>query len=360
MSFFEGSITNVRPRSAVRRQEHRLLIAGLLLTDICVVVISFTLAYAVRFWFGRSIFDEGSIKPDFYALLVSLLIPGYSALFHIYGLYNRANLLGGTTEYARLFNAVTIGLVLLMFVSFIQPAFVVARGWLLSAWALMILFGIISRFIVRRIVYMQRQDGYFLDRTLVVGANPEGMAVAEQLLQAKTSGAHIIGFIDDYLSIGSEPLPGVAVLGNSAAFAALVALQEIDTVVIANTAITRERLLSVYSALDALQDIEVRLASGLFELLTTGIRVREEGFVPLIVLNKTRITGIHLLCKTALDYVASMAAITIFLPILVILTILIWRDSPARLFTVVASSARASRSSTPSNFELCILTGIND
>jgi exopolysaccharide biosynthesis polyprenyl glycosylphosphotransferase len=328
MSLLEGSISNARARSAVRRQEQRLFIAGLLLTDTCVVVFSFALAYAVRFWFGRSIFDEGSVKPDFYAFLITLLIPGYLALFHIYGLYNRANLLGGTTEYARLFNAVTIGLVLIMFISFIQPDFVIARGWLLSAWGLMIFFGISNRFIMRRMVYVQRQEGHYLDRTLIVGANPEGLAVAEQLLQAKTSGSQIIGFIDDYLPIGSEPLPGVAVLGNSNAFAAQVGLQEIDTVVIANTSITRERLLSVYSSLDALQDVEVRLASGVFELLTTGVRVREEGFVPLIVLNKTRITGIHLLCKTALDYAAAATALIGLLPVLLILMILIRRDSP--------------------------------
>lgn len=328
MSVLEGTFVVERPRQLVRRSEQRALIIRLIVTDAIVVALSFALAYAIRFWFGRQIFETGSIRPFFYVFVISTLIPGYLALFQIYGLYDRTNLLGGTTEYARVFNAVTSGLVLILFVNFIQPEFVVARAWLLLAWLLMIAFGITSRFLMRRLVYWQRHGGAFLDRTLVVGANPEGTAVAAQLLQARSSGAQIVGFVDDYLAIGSEPLPGIPVLGNSGAFAALIAAEAIDTVVIANTAITRERLLNIYGALDALQDVEVRLASGLFELLTTGVRIHEEGCVPLIVLNKTRITGLHLFCKTLLDYGLALAALLVLLPFFAILALLIRFDSP--------------------------------
>jgi exopolysaccharide biosynthesis polyprenyl glycosylphosphotransferase len=328
MSVFEGMIASARPRSEVRQHEQRLLVIGLLLTDATVVILSFAISYAIRFWSGFGVFDDGTIKPDFYALVVGLLVPAYLALFHIYGLYNRANLLGGTAEYARLFNAVTTGLLLVIFINFIQPAFVVARAWLLLAWLLMLVLGIVCRFLARRVVYSLRHTGQFLDRTLIVGANPEGLAVAEQLMQAKSSGAQIVGFIDDYLPVGSEPIPGAAVLGNSTTFSSLVTLHGIDIIVIANNAITRERLIHVYGGLDALQHVEVRLASGMFEMLTTGVRVREEGCVPLVVLNKTRITGIHLLCKTALDYVLAFTALTMLVPLFIVLALLIKRDSP--------------------------------
>jgi exopolysaccharide biosynthesis polyprenyl glycosylphosphotransferase len=328
MSAFESSFIVARPRRLVRRQEQRRLVAGLLITDALMVAISFAISYGVRFSLDLPLFEVGSMRPAFYAFVVSALVPGYLALFHIHGLYNRANLLGGTTEYARVFNAVTSGLVLVMFINFIQPDFVVARAWLLLAWALMVALCITSRFLMRRLVYWLRRAGHFLDRTLIVGANPEGIAVAAQLQEARSSGAQILGFIDDYLPIGHEPLPGIAVLGSSSGFAALVELQAIDTVVIANTAITRERLLSVYSALDALQEVEVRLASGLFELLTTSVRVREEGCVPLVVLNKTRITGLHLLCKTLLDYILASTALVVLMPFFAILAILIRLDSP--------------------------------
>ncbi|HEU4324000.1 MAG TPA: sugar transferase [Roseiflexaceae bacterium] len=328
MSVFELSLSRPRSRTTLRKQEQWLLVGVLLLTDACVVALSFTLSYAIRFWVDLPIFDLGTIKPDFYAAVVAVLIPCFLLLFNVYGLYNRANLLGGTTEYARFFNAVTAGMLAIIFLNFLWPDFVVARAWLLLSWALMISLGFINRGVMRQTVYALRRSGRFLDRTLIVGANPEGLAVTEQLLHARSSGAQIVGFIDDYLPVGSEPLPGVPVLGGSAAFASIVTLQSIDTAVIANTAITRERLLGIYSAMDALQNVEVRLASGLFELLTTGVRVHEEGFVPLVVLNKTRITGIHLFCKTLLDYLLAGGALLVFSPLFLLLYVLVWRDSP--------------------------------
>jgi exopolysaccharide biosynthesis polyprenyl glycosylphosphotransferase len=332
MSVAESSILVAPARRVTRRSEQRLLVAGLLLTDASVIALSFALSYIVRFWLNLPFFDSGSIRPEFYTFVVVMLAPAYLALFHIYGLYDRTNLLGGTTEYARVFNAVTTGVLLVIFINFIQPDFVVARAWLLLAWMLMVTLGISNRFLMRRMIYWQRRNGRFLDRTLVVGANPEGLAVAEQLGLARASGAQIVGFIDDYLPVGFEPLSGMPVLGSSMAFSALVDSESIDTVVIANTAITRERLLGIYSALETLQEVEVRMASGLFELLTTSVRVREEGCVPLVVLNKTRITGVHLLCKTLLDYTLAVAALLFLLPVFAALAVMIKRDAPGPVF----------------------------
>lgn len=328
MGIFEGSISSVQSRRSVRQRELRVLIAILLINDFCILMLSFTLSYMARFWTGWHLFEDGTVNPALYSQVVIFFVPLYLILFYLYGLYNPSNLLGGTTEYERLFNSATLGLIILSFLSFIVPDIVLARGWVLVAWALQIMLGIISRFCVRRFVYAQRREGRFLDRTLIVGANPEGLAVAEQLQQAKTSGAKIIGFIDDYLNIGSEPVPGLPVLGNSVAFSSLVDMQDIDVVIIANTSITRERLLSIYGSLDALSNIEVRLASGVFELLTTGVRVREEGGVPLVVLNKTRITGIHYIVKTVTDHCLALTALILGLPLWIILAILVKRDSP--------------------------------
>jgi exopolysaccharide biosynthesis polyprenyl glycosylphosphotransferase len=328
MSVFEGFVTNVQARRAIRTNEWRILVASLIATDAIVIGVSFVLAYFFRFNSGLDIFDKGLIKPDFYSVVVAGLIPAYLLIYHLYGLYQPVNLLGGTTEYSRLFNAVTTGILLVFTLNFIVPEFVVARAWLLFAWSALVVGGITTRFFIRRAVYAQRRAGKFVDRTVIVGANPEGMAVAEQLIQARTSGARIVGFIDDYLSPGTEPIPGVPVLGNSKSFNALVEMQDIDLVVIANSAISRERLLAIYSSLDTLPNIEVRLASGLFELLTTGIRVREEGFVPMVVLNKTRITGVHYWVKRAMDILVSLTALTLGMPIFIALYLMVKHDSP--------------------------------
>src|SRR5690606_17997148 len=131
--------------------------------------------------------------------------------------------------------------------------------------------------------------------------------------------SHLVGFVDEYLSAGSEPIAGIPVLGKANTFKEMVEKHSIETVVIVNNAITREKLLNIYITIDSFQNVEVRLASGLFELLTSGVRVREEGHVPLVVLNKTRITGIHLFCKSLLDYTAASFGLLLMSPLLLVL-----------------------------------------
>ncbi len=345
MSATESMLAMPRERATIRQQEQRYLKRLLLVSDMLMIALSCGLAYALRFIIPLEVFHkESSSELYYYAPLTMALFGGLIVLFHIYGLYDRVNLLGGTTEYARLFNAITAGIVLMTVVIFLLDKVEPARGWLLLVWLLTIVLGISTRFMVRRVIYSQRRNGRFLDRTLIIGANPEGLAVAQQLCEAPSSGARILGFVDDYLPIGSEPIAGVPVIGRSSAFSSLVYTQNVDVVVIANNAITRERLLNIYGALDALQEVEVRLASGLFELLTTGVRVREEGYVPLVVLNKTRITGVHYALKTMLDYSLAATALLLLSPIFLIMAIMIKRDSPGPIFyrrRVVGQSKQA-------------------
>lgn len=320
------------PRAAVRGREQRWLTLLLLVSDILVLELSLTLAYWIRFSSGLRIFDEAGEGGMLYLVLMGVLIVPFVLIFTTYRLYDQRNLWGGTEEYSRIFHACNSAGMLVIFASFIVPHFVVARAWLLMTWAMMIVGCIAARFAIRRWVYHQRQRGRFRARTLLIGANPEGIAVAEQLLSTPTVGARLIGFIDDFEPRGAEPVPGLPVLGGSASFERLVRSNEIDQVIIANSALTRERLLGVYGALDVLSDVEVRLASGLFELLTTGVRVREEGNVPLVTLNKSRIVGIDHLLKTAFDKVAAALLLLVLGVPLLVMALLVRRDSAGPAF----------------------------
>lgn len=320
------------PRAAFRGREQRWLTLLLLVSDIVVLELSLALAYWIRFASGLSIFDETGEGGLFYLALMAAFVVPAVLIFAAYRLYDHRNLWGGTDEYSRVFHACNAVGMLVIFASFIVPDFVVARAWLLMTWAFMAVGCIAARFAVRRWVYHQRQRGRFRARTLLVGANPEGIAVAEQLMSSPTVGAQLIGFIDDFEPRGAEPVPGLPVLGASGSFEQLVRSNEIDQVIIANSALTRERLLGVYGALDVLSDVEVRLASGLFELLTTGVRVREEGCVPLVTLNKSRIVGVDHLLKTAFDKVTAALLLLILYAPLMIMALLIKLDSPGPAF----------------------------
>jgi exopolysaccharide biosynthesis polyprenyl glycosylphosphotransferase len=310
-----------------RRREWRRVLMALVLGDGLCITLSFALAYWIRFFVNLEIFRDGPARPEFYRLLTLILLPCWLLLFNLYGLYAQRRLFGGSQEYERLFNASTLGLVLVIIATFLFPEMVIARAWLLLSWACIITSCIAWRFSMRRIIYALRRRSRLLQRAIIIGANAEGRAIAEQLGASPNAGAVIVGFIDDKLPPGSEVLPELRVLGSVDIFEAVVADRGVDSVIIADTEMVRERLVSVYGAMEALRRLDVSLSPGLFELLTIGVEVRELGSIPLLSLNTTRITGIHAFSKRALDVGGALAFLTLLSPLLVIVAILVRRDS---------------------------------
>lgn len=316
------------PAREARRNEWRWVLLGIGLGDALCVAGGAILAYVLRFFTDWAIFYPGDARVEFYGTLIALLVPSWIALFAMYGLYNPNIIFGGTTEYARMFNACTTGVLVIIVLTFLQPDFVIARGWLLLAWASVLGMAMGWRFIARRVVYSLREQGHLIQRTVVLGANAEGRAVAEQLNASSQGGMRVIGFVDDHLPPGTEVLPGVPVLGPVTAFEAIVTHTGVDSAIIADTEMVRERLPSVCGAMETLRQLDVLLAPGIFELLTVGVEVRERGSVPLLGLNKTRITGLHGVWKSLIDRGGALAALILLSPLLVIVAILVRLDSP--------------------------------
>ena len=181
---FDWLVGQSRPREQVRLTRKggmRLVLALLPILDAMTIGLSFALAYYLRFanplWPYYAIYSS-----TFYFQLVLGLIPTWLILFAIYGLYEPRNLLGGTGEYARVVNACTIGIVVVLCYSFFVRGLEqdISRGWLLVAWALSLPIVGSGRFVFRRFIYRMRERGRFLTRTLVVGANDEGRLIARQ------------------------------------------------------------------------------------------------------------------------------------------------------------------------------------
>jgi exopolysaccharide biosynthesis polyprenyl glycosylphosphotransferase len=230
------------------------------------------------------------------------------------------------------FNACTTGMMIVIVASFLYPDLVIARGWLLLSWLLVTLMVGLGRFAVRRSVYRMRARGRFLTATIIVGADEEGKAIAEQLASNPTSGVWLAGFIDDQLPKGTEVLPGLRVLGSTNVTRALVHNLGVQELIVSSTALSREKLLELFHSFGNSDDVNVRLSSGLFEIVTTGLRVQEVGHVPLLSVNRMRLTGADVVLKRILDYVGATLGLIALSPIFLVIAIAIKRSSPGPVF----------------------------
>lgn len=302
----------------------------LLISDTIMLGIAFRLAYTLRFNMNIGVFQQDGVPSlSFYQSIVMLLIPTWLVIFALGGLYNRKNLLGGTREYARLFNATAIGAFLVIAVGFLLPDFVFARGWLLVSWGLAFLLAAISRFLLRRVVYALRAEGYFLSQAVIVGANDEGLSLAEQLMSWKTSGFHLLGFIDKKVPAGERITGHLHCLGSLDNLDYIVNRYGVEEIILASSAFSsRDGLLEIFKNYGVASGISVRMSSGLYEIITTGLTVNEFAYVPLVEVNQVRLSGIDQILKLILDYSLTIPGLILISPLLLALAIAIKLDSP--------------------------------
>jgi exopolysaccharide biosynthesis polyprenyl glycosylphosphotransferase len=311
-------------------RERVVLWAALVAADALAVGLGFLVAHLLRFQADLPLFDpQGGPAYYFYTTLVFRLIPLWLIVFALFRLYDGNMLFGGWQEYMNIFNACTFSITLIMALAFLDTAFVIARGWLLLAWVTTTLSVMTGRFAMRRVVYALRLRGRLVTNALVVGANGEGVSIAQQLRDAPTAGVRLVGFLDDALPEGTEVLPGLRVLGKISDSGEVSARYGVRELMVATSAPHREQMVDFLQWQWGRSDpVNVRLSTGLYEILTTGVQVRDVGYVPFLSVNQVKLTGFDVVLKRTMDLILTTLALLILTVMLPVIAFIIRRDSP--------------------------------
>ncbi len=164
---------------------------------------------------------------------------------------------------------------------------------------------------------------------LIIGANDEGLSLARQLMDWQSSGLKVVGFLDKKITSGTPLLGNVKVLGTVNQIEEIIQQYRVEELILARSAIsTHEKLLDIFKLYGFSNRVNLRMSSGLYEILTTGLTVKEFAFVPLVCVNKVRLTGSEQLLKSVLDYCATVFGLVLISPVLALIALAIKLDSP--------------------------------
>jgi exopolysaccharide biosynthesis polyprenyl glycosylphosphotransferase len=317
-----------------RNIQWALYIISLIISDASMTYLALRLAFYFRFDLLVQYFDPDAISSfEKYRLLIYTLPFLWLVIFAFSGLYTKDFLLGGTHEYSKVFNSASAGFLIIVIAGFLEPGFIIARGWLLITWGSIFLFVAIARFLLRRGVYALRKRGFFLTPAVIVGANQEGRWLAEQLLHWETSGLHLVGFVDNKAPETFPLFHDLVSLGSVDQLGKIIEQYDIGEVILASSAFsTRDYLLEIFRRYGVADKVNIRMSSGLYEILTTSLTVNEFAYVPLVYVNKVRLTGTDNVVKLVLDYVLAVASLIVLSPLLLLISILIKLDSQGPIF----------------------------
>lgn len=329
--FFRQWVETTNPPLQMRdayRIEYRIYQVMLVALDLLLTYLAFQVSFLIRFYSGFSVFRPIDVTPVFfYQNLIPLALVIWVIIFAALGLYHPRNLLGGVREYSRLFNAATLGMFLLISLGFLLPeSMILARGWVLLAWGLTFLFTLIGRFLARRVVYHLREKGHFQTPALMIGVNHEGKLLAEQFAHWTTSDVRLIGYVN---ANQDASLDGkLKWLGTLNDLDRLIEKFGVTDIIITSSAFSQEEMLALFRKYGTDKDLNVRMSSGLYEIITTGMEVKDYGTVPLVTINKVRMTGFGWILKQMMDYAIAILAVIFLLPVMGLIALAIKLDSP--------------------------------
>ncbi len=302
------------------RTQNFVLVGVLVLLDASMYLIGWWLAYVLRMGANFLPYPAHALPEDYFQVVL-IALPFWLIIFALCRLYDREELLGGPQEYGNIVKGCLIGFAALIAVSIFSKTPELPRGWLVFGLILTTLLIGIARFVTRRVFYSLRPRGWFVQRALIVGTNDDARAIARQLTPFPFSGVEVVGFVDDYLPIGTPVVDHLRVVAATPNLHTFTANQRIDQVILVSGAITWESLDQLLRGITLAREetYAIKLSPGLYETLTTGVRVSYKNRVPLLEIERAPITGIDALLKGSLDYTLGSLAFLIALPMMAVI-----------------------------------------
>ena len=121
---------------------------------------------------------------------------------------------------------------------------------------------------------------------------------------------------------------GFYILGTLEHLPELVERYGVEELIVASSALSAEQLLELFRRYGTRNDINLRLSSGLFDVITTGLYVKSLGYVPLMSVSRVRLSRSEAFMKGCLDYLGAICGLLIASPLLIAIALAIKFDSP--------------------------------
>jgi len=314
-------------------QQNRNFGRRLAATDTILVIIAVFGAHLLRFGFQDEQLTIGDDTFDFemgYLALSALFVLGWLIALQMFGTRSVEIVGGGFTEYRRIADAtIRVFGVLAIFALILQVQF--GRFYLLIALPAGLLLLLISRWMWRRWLHRQRQNGHYLQRAIVIGDREKARHIAEQITREPQSGIRIVGAVTTHGS--PDPLhSGIPVLGDFSDVLDIIDSHDIDSVILSTSdAITPKRTRQFGWALDQ-KRINLIVAPALTDIAGPRIHTRPVAGLPLIHVEYPQFEGRDRVAKRVFDIIGSLGLIVLFSPVMIAVALAVKLTSPGPVF----------------------------
>ncbi|MEY4346171.1 MAG: hypothetical protein RL032_2003 [Pseudomonadota bacterium] len=169
-----------------------------------------------------------------------------------------------------------------------------------------------------------------VQRAIVVGMNPQGMALASKIRSSPYSRIELAGFVDSRSESRLNTSSKNRVIGNLEELATLVRTQRVGLIYLSLPMASQPRILQV---LDALKDTTASIYFVPDMFVTDLIQGHTDAVCGMAVISvcETPFTGFHGVIKRSSDVLFSLTILLLIIPVLAVIAVAIKLDSPGHI-----------------------------
>jgi exopolysaccharide biosynthesis polyprenyl glycosylphosphotransferase len=294
----------------------------LLAADVSALMVAFVVTELL--FRGNPMIDRFGIGLELAVFVATL--PAWIVAAKLAGLYDRddQNVDHSTVdEFPGIFHLVT-GVVWIFFAASWVTGLVNPSQTKLGLFWLLALAGMTTFRSIAR-AYARRRPWY-RQKAVIVGAGDVGQLVGRKLRQHPEYGIELVGFVDADPKETRSDLSGAQLLGDLPELADIIRREGVERVIFA---FSRERHEAVLTSLRSLrkQGVQIDVVPRLFEAVSPNVRIHAVEGLPLLAFSDTHASRSSRFLKRCLDVCGASILLAVMAPMLLVIALLIRRDS---------------------------------
>jgi exopolysaccharide biosynthesis polyprenyl glycosylphosphotransferase len=330
----EGAVERLAPlppSEASRLAEPRRIRRGWLVRRMLLAadIVGLTAAFAVtELLFLSGAHDLGT---DRRALIFAATLPVWILVAKLYGLYDRDEeraVHSTADEVVSVFHLITVGAWGFVATSWFIGLEGPNQAKLTVFWLLAIGSVIAMRWLARTLA---RRHPAYVQNTVIIGAGDVGQLIARKLLQHPEYRINLLGFVDATPKKMRRDLPDAQLIGEPDSIAEVVESKDVDRVIVAFSQDHHEQLLAAIHSLKE-HDVQIDVVPRLFEAVGPTAPVHGVEGLPLLSIARVRIPRSSQLIKRSIDIAGASLLLALAAPLMLVIAVLIRRDSSGPVF----------------------------
>ena len=192
-----------------------------------------------------------------------------------------------------------------------------------SLWfaVLSLIFLLLERYTVRRVLRYLRKRGYNLKYMLVVGAGPVGVDFVNKVREQRDFGFSLVGFLDDDQEKQGQTIASLPVVGDCDGLAEFCDNNVIDEVVVALPLSAHSKFCGIVNACEKF-GIRCRIIPDYYGFLPGNPSIEEFDGIPLLNVRKIPLDDpFNRFLKRTFDIVVSLIAIILTSPLMLLIAV---------------------------------------